>query len=254
MKKSGLLFHAKHAYMPNTLGYCGPDENGTILEHLEGGKEGDKLERALQGFEAAYPFLRLIARNSGKEVFDYSVPEAYWIGNGLLELVPPDDFLKFSKSELRGAGMKNLQPNFRAVDGAAVPHHTFYVLGTYIGRAGDGPTLENEGAKKVARLMDNCRISWGTVKEVGRRELLVRYEPLAVGETGLALGAPEEKRVRFDADVEPFSRVKPGDVVSVHWNYACELLSQRQTRNITKYTSMDIALANRLLARAGRRK
>jgi hypothetical protein len=250
MKKSGMLFHAKHAYMPNNLGYCGPDENGTILDHLEEGKEGDRLVKALQGFEAAYPFLRLIARNSGREAFDYSVPEAYWIGNDLLEMVAPDDFLRFSKNELSGSGMKNLQPNFMALDGAALPHHSFYVMGTYIGRAGDGPTLDNESAKKVAQLMDDCRISWGTVRKIDRKELVVRYEPLVIEESGLALGVPKEKRVRFDASVKPFGTVKPGDVVSIHWNYACDLLSQRQARNITKYTAKDIALANRLLAGA----
>ena len=254
MEKKGLLFHAKHAYMPNNLGYCGPDENGTILNHLEEAKAGDDLVRTLSGFEAAYPFLKLIARNSGREVFDYSVPEAYWIGNELLAKVDPSDFLGFARSELKGAGMKNLQTGFKVLRGEAVPHHSFYVMSTYAGGDGDGPTLSDDGARKVAELMDNCRISWGTVREVDGSELVVRYQPLVIEEHGLALAGPREKKVRYDPRVRPFGTVEPGDVVSIHWNYACEILSQRQARNINRYSLADIDLVNRAVSADPRRK
>lgn len=248
MKKDGILFHAKHAYMPNSLGYCGPDEKGAILEHLEDGKGGEDLVRTLQGFEAAYPFLRLIARSSGREVFDKAVPEAYWIGNGLLGEVDPADFLRFSRVELKGTGMKNLGQSIGKLDGNVIPHHTFYVMGTYVGSQGDGPNLGNEGARKVAELIDNCRISWGTVKKVNKKELVVRYRPLGIGEGALSLSQPREKTVRYDPGVNPFGSVKAGDVVSIHWNYACEVLTQRQARNIARYTAADIALANGLIS------
>ena len=140
MRTDGVLFHAKHAFMPNSLGYCGPDEDGTIREHLEDGTPGEGLVSALQGFEAAYPFLKLIARYAGTEVFDYSVPEAYWIGNGLLDKVRPEDFLGFAREELKGTGMKSLSGSFRDF-GEATPHHTLYVMGTYVGKGGDGPRL-----------------------------------------------------------------------------------------------------------------
>lgn len=248
MGKKGILFHAKHAYMPNSLGYCGPDENGTILGHLQDGKTGDDLVRTLQGFEAAYPFLRLIAKSSGNDVFDYSVPEAYWIGNGLLGSVDPADFQGFSRNELKGTGMRSLEASFKTLGGSAIPHHTYYVLGTYVGRQGDGPNLGNESAKKTAELMDNCRISWGEVRKVNKGELVVAHRPLVVGDAGLALDAPRERRVRYDPEVEPFGSVKSGDVVSIHWNYACEVLSRRQAINIGSYTARDLELANRLLS------
>jgi hypothetical protein len=246
--RDGILLHAKHAYMPNSLGYCGPDENGAILEHLERGEGGEELVRTLQRFEAAYPFLKLIARNSGREVFDFAVPEAYWIGNDLLTRVDPADFLRFSRSELGGTGMKNLQASFKSLGGNSMPHHTSYVLGTFIGSQGDGINLGNESAKKVAEAMDNCRISWATVLKVNKKEMVVRYQPLVIGEDGLALGPARDKRVRYDPRVRPFGSAKAGDVVSVHWNYACEVLSQRQARNIGRFTAADIELANRLLS------
>ena len=244
--KDGVIFHAKHAYMPNNLGYCGPDGNGAIRGHLEEGKGGGDLLRILQGFEAAYPFLKLIARNCGREVFDYSVPEAYWLGNDLLSRVDPADFLRFSRRELRGTGMKNLQASFTYE--VALPHHTSYVLGTYVGSHGDGPNLSNDGANKVAGLMDSCRISWGTVRRVDNTELAVRYEPLVVVDGRLLLGASRVKKVKYDPRVKPFGNVKDGDVVSIHWDYACEVLTQRQALNIGRYTAADIELANRFLS------
>lgn len=248
MRKDGILFHAKHAYMPNSLGYCGPDENGTILGHLEEGKGGEDLARTLRGFEAAYPFLRLIARNSGREVFDYAVPEAYWIGNELLSRVQGADFLRFSRGELKGTGMRNLQVSFSREGGTAIPHHSLYVMQTYIGTEGDGPNLSNAGAKKVAELVDNCRIAWGTVRKVNRDELIVSYRPLVVEQERLRLAVSKEKRVRYDPAVKPFGAVKEGDVVSMHWNYACDVLSQRQVRNIDRYTAADLGVANRILS------
>jgi hypothetical protein len=255
MKESGILFHAKHAYMPNTLGYCGPDEGERIQQGLEEGKAGEDLVNTLQEFEAAYPFLKLIARNTGRGVFDYAVPEAYWIGNRLLEKVPVSDFYGFSHHELKGKDRESVRAVFKGLDGEALPHHSFYVMSTYAasGAAG-GPNLDNESAKKVAELIDNCRISWGKVKRVEAKELRVEFRPLVINEGRLALAPPRLKQVRYNPDVKPFGSVRPGDVVSLHWNYACDVLTSRQSRNITRYTAADLALVNRFLATKSRRK
>lgn len=247
--RDGVLFHAKHAFMPNSLGYCGPDESGSIREHLEEGREGDRLLRTLQGFEAAYPFLKLIARNAGREVFDYSVPEAYWIGNRLLEAVAPADFYGFSRREMKGKGMKSLSGSFKDLDGGALPHHTFYVMGTYVGMGGDGPKLGEDKARKIAQLIDNCRISWGEVKGKSGGELRVESRPIVIGERGLSLGGVLTKRVKYNQLVKPFDRVEAGDVVSIHWDYACDILTARQLTNIERYTDADIRSANALLKR-----
>ena len=249
MKNEGILFHAKHAFMPNRLGYCGPDESIRIQEGIEGGRTDERLVRTLQDFEAAYPFLRLIARSTGRSAFDYSVPEAYWIGNGLLAKVPVPDFYNFSHRELRGKDKRKVREVFRALDGEAPPHHTFYVMSTYaLSGAVDGPNLSNEASKKVAELVDNCRVSWGRVTEVGKDELRVEQRPMRFEGRRLALSAPVVKRVRYNPGVKPFGSVRPGDMVSIHWSYACDVLTDRQSRNIAKYTAADLSLVNRLLA------
>jgi hypothetical protein len=254
MKDSGLVLHAKHAFQPNYLGYCGPDDRGRILRLLEEGKGGEGLLRTLKGFEAAYPFLNLIARSTGREIFDVSVPEAYWIGNSLLERVPHAAFYDFSHRELQGKDPMRVRDLFKSLNGAAPPHHTFYVLSTYAGStAANGADLGNEKERKVAELMDNCRISWAKVKQVRRNQLRVEYRPVVIVGNRLSLAAPRQKNVQYNPEVRPFGSVKPGDVVSVHWNYACDVLGRRQVQNLSKYTDVDLALVNGFLAKKGRR-
>ncbi len=255
MTDSGILFHAKHAFMPNRLGYCGPDERGRIQQDLEAGKKSEELVRSLQGFEAAYPFLKLIARSTGRDPFDYSVPEAYWIGNSLLERVPRQEFYTFSHHELKGRDKESVKSAFRALGGGAIPHHTFYVMSTYATTAvADGPNLTNEGSKKVAEMINNCSISSGRVKRVAGTELQVEVRPLMFADGRMKLAGPVLKKVRYNPEVRPFNSVSTGDVVSIHWGYACDVLSKRQARNIEKYTAADLALVNRLLAARGPRR
>lgn len=255
MKDSGILLHAKHAYMPNSLGYCGPDDRGRILQHLEEAKGGEDLVATLKGFEAAYPFLRLIAKSTGRDVFDYRVPEAYWIGNSLLDRVPTPEFYRFSHHELIGRDPREVKKMFKALGNAVRPHHSFYVMSTYASSSvADGPSFRADGRKKVEGLIDSCRISWGQVKEVGKKKLEVEYRPIRLTEDGLGLARAEVKKVEYNPEVRSFAAVKPGDWVTLHWNYACEVVTPRQLRNIAKYTDLDIRSANTLLRkRPGRR-
>lgn len=255
MNKRGILFHAKHAYMPNVLGYCGPEERGRILKGIEQGEAGEDLVATLKEFEAAYPFLKLIARNSGREAFDYRVSEAYWIGNRLLEHVPASDFHGFAQRELKGMGNERTRSALRNLKGPALPHHSFYVMSTYsLAGPGNGPDLSNEASRKIAELIDSCRISWGKVVQVGSEELKVRIRPLTIEGGRLSLAKPALRRVKYNQDVRPFGAIKPGDTVSVHWNYACDVLTPTQAMNIERYTDADLSLVNGLTKAAGNRK
>ncbi len=249
MKEKGIILHAKHAFMPNSLGYCGPDARGLILQHLEESRGGDALASTLKEFEAAYPFLKLIARNTGRGVFDYAVPEAYWIGNSLLERVPVQDFHKFSHTELAGRSPSEVKRVFEGARGRARPHHSFSVMSNYESSSVvDGPNLSNENRQKLSQLMDSCRISWGKVRSIGKKKLVVEYRPLVLEEGRVTLASPRAKRVDYNPEVKPFGSLKVGDTVSLHWNFACDVLSPRQLRNISKYTALDLASTNDLLA------
>ena len=249
MSDKGILLHAKHAFMPNNLGFCGPDDRGVILHHLEASRGGEALVSMLKEFEAAYPFLRLIAGTTGREAFDYAVPEAYWIGNGLLDKVPIPDFHRFSHRDLLGRDAKEVSRVFKAVGVAARPHHTFYVMNTYASSSvPDGANMSNSSAKKIGRMIDSCRISWGEVKEVGKKKLKVEYRPIVLEGRRIALANPTLRSVAYNPEVTPFGSIKEGDSVSLHWDYACEVLNARQLANIRKYTALDIRATNALLA------
>ncbi len=241
--------------MPNSLGYCGPDDRGLILRHIEESKGGDNLASILKEFEAAYPFLRLIARSTGMDAFDYAVPEAYWIGNSLLDRVETPEFYRFSHQELVGKDPKEVRRLFRSAGGRARPHHTFYVMSTYAtSSVADGPSLSQDGRQKVQGLINNCRISWGEVKEVGKKRLAVKYEPVLLDDGRLSLAAPAVRKVSYNPEVGSFSKVKPGDWVTMHWDYACEVISPAQLRNIAKYTALDIDATNRILKASPRKR
>ena len=241
MTREGVLLHAKHALMPNNLGYCGPDENGKILEHLHSSSSSDELLSTLQGFEAAYPFVRMIAKSNGRKPFDYEVTEAYWIGNELLEHVEPAEFFEFAHqgpaARMTYEGAKEL---FRGLGPRAKPHHTFYVLGMYSRTKGD-PTVD----QKLLQLMDSCRISWGKVISVDEKTLLVERSPLSMEDGRLGLDKTEKKEVAYDREIPPFETIRKGDWVSLHWNFASEKLKRYQVRNLSTYTALDIDAANR---------
>ena len=240
-EEAGELLHAKHALAPNSLGYCGPDENSRILEHLHESLVDESLDSTLKRFEAAYPFVRMIAKSTGRSAFDYDVAEAYWIGNELLGRVDPSEFYTFANAGLRMRLPKqDSRRLFRELGPIAKPHHTFYVLGMY-----SRPNTNSSLQHKLLGLMDSCRISWGKVVEVKEKELVVERPPLKFnGGEMLKLAPRERKQVRYDSAIPNFQNVKAGDWVTIHWNFASEKLTPRQLRNIKAYTKMDIEATN----------
>jgi hypothetical protein len=241
--RDGVTLHAKHALMPNNLGFCGPDENGKILEHLHGGSSSESLLSTLKEFEAAYPFIRMIAKSTGRNPFDYEVTEAYWIGNRLLEQVEPSQFYEFAQrgptSHLPEEATRTI---FRKIGASAKPHHTFYVLGMY-GKSNGSPNSES----KLLELVDSCRISWGKVVGVREKTLTVERSPLILKDDQLSLAKPVRKQVTYDSGIPPFESIKAGDWVSLHWNFASEKLKQYQLRNLSTYTAVDIEATNRFV-------
>ena len=240
----GELLHAKHALQPNSLGYCGPDENGKILEHLHSSSVSEDLTSMLSRFEAAYPFVRMIAKSTGRKPFDKEGTEAYGIGNSLLEQVEPSEFFQFA---YQGLGKKMKKPQakaiFRELGHLAKPHHSFYVLGMY-----SRSNIKTANQGKLLELMDSCRVSWGRVLEVKQDTLVVDRRPLALRDDTLSLSPSEKKEVQFDREIPPFSSIRRGDWVSLHWNFASEKLAPLQLRNLRAYTALDIEATNRIVA------
>jgi hypothetical protein len=248
----GLLLHTKHALKPNSLGYCGPDENQILLQHLYDSSTSDRLVSTLTRFEAAYPFVRMIAKATGRPAFDQKVTEAYWIGNSLLDKVSPSDFFRFAQHDLSSSRMRagkndgikkqDTRSLFKELGTLAKPHHTFYVLGMYA-----RSSIKSGSENKLLELMDSCRVSWGRVVQVKKTSLVVERPSLALNKDHLSLTQSKKKEIHYDPRIPPFSNIHRGDWVSVHWNFASEKLKQYQLKNLKRYTALDIKAANRLV-------
>lgn len=231
----------RYAFMPNRLRYCGGDENRTLFDYALEMVREPPLERMLARFTGALPYLRLIARENGiADPFDERVVEAYWIGNGLLERVEARQ-LYDALDERFG---KQLPPRLRALvlgkaPAGARPHHTFHVFDVHA-RVGE---LEHSLAT-----MDQCRISWGRVRAVDGAELIVDRQPLVLVAGKLVLGPAETVRVTRQVDGRGFAdAAQPGDWVSLHWGWVCEVLTPHQQATLARYTAHHLALANQTL-------
>ncbi len=234
----GMLRFIRYGFMPNRLRYCGGDENRLLFDHAVERIADGGLSQHLRKFTGALPYLQLIARaNSIPDPFDPRVVEAYWIGNELLDTV---EVRQLYDSLLERFG-KQLQGRARALvlgkaPAGARPHHSFHVL--------DVHSRVGELAHSLSTL-DHCRVSWGRVAEVDGGELAVDRVPLVLEGGKLVLSAPTRERVVRQLDGRGFADgAQPGDWVSIHWGWACEILAPHELRNLERYTRHHLTIAN----------
>jgi hypothetical protein len=241
MPLDGMVRFIRYGFMPNRLRYCGDDENRLLFDHaLEEVVDGS-LKGHLQKFTGALRYLQLIARANGfADPFDPRVVDAYWIGNDLLDRVEVrqlyDSLLERFDKQLQGRTRDLVLGKAPA---GARPHHSFHVLDVH-SRVGElGQSLAT---------MDHCRVSWGTVVDVAGGELVVDRVPLLLEQGKLVLGRPTRERVMRQIDGRGFvDGARTGDVVSIHWGWACEVLSLAQHQRLERYTRHHLYVANRTI-------
>jgi len=235
--------------MPNRLGYCGPDENEILLNAIQTNKTDDNLRKALKGFKAAYPYLHFIAETTGRsDPFDYDVVEAYWIGNSLLEKIPPSAFYDHLKRRFEAKFPKeHVKKLFQARAYAPFPHHALHVFNAFssMGTAPDHLANPTRSDDLAGVLMDKCRISWGMIRQVEPEHFVVEYEPVQRNDGVLSLGPPATTKVMRHIQGRPFlNEAKAGDWVSFHWGFACTTLTPHQVTELRRYTLSDMEIAN----------
>lgn len=235
---AGTLRFIRYAFMPNRLQYCGGDDNRTLLQYATAGVTDPDLTPMLRRFTGAMPYLELIARSNGiVDPFDERVVEAYWIGNRLLERVEVrqlyDDMLARFGSRLTGR-MREIVLG-KAPAGAR-PHHAFHVL--------DVHSRVGELAHSMETL-DGCRVSSARVVTAEGAELIVDRSPLELREGKLVVGAPRRERVLRQVEGQGFADTAAvGDLVSLHWGWVCEVLSEAQRASLERWTEHHLAIAN----------
>ncbi|MFA6525626.1 MAG: DUF6390 family protein [Patescibacteria group bacterium] len=238
----GIIACARYAYMPNHLGYCGPDENENLIGYIANDEQDDGLKEILTDFQTLKPYLNFIARtNRIPDPFNKQVVEAYWIGNSLLESVSAKQYYKYLTDEFslqKKIDRKSLQYVYGKLPMGAKPHHSFHVLNIFrrTGHLSINHTVET---------MDNCCISCGKVIKKSADKLLVEYRPLAIVEGKLAQGEKKQKEILTEVDGQSMeTEINAGDLVTFHWNAVCEKITHVQAGNLSFYTNQAISLAN----------
>jgi hypothetical protein len=239
----GLLLFARYAFPPNQLGYCGPGDHEALSGYLREDHADQGLRELAEKFEGAYPYLRLIAQASGlADPFDRRVVEAYWIGNALLERVEASPFYENLRERFQSRmGAREFSAMGGSLEKGARPHHNYHVFEIYR-RAG---LLRDARATIALERMDRCRISWGRVSAVLGAEAVVERSPLVMENGKLGLGRPTAMRVlrRVDGRGSP-DQLRPGDIISIHWNWACDRLGAGNVRELMRCTRRAIEHTN----------
>jgi hypothetical protein len=240
---SGPVLFARYAYGPNRLGLCGPDDAPALFGSSTDGGDERELRQLARGFEGAYPYLELIARaNAIQDPLDRRVVDAYWLGSPLLDAVSPNAFAESLRLRFRP---RLGQPTWRALQSTAPagskPVHAFHVLDVFP-KVG---LMRSEQVDNVLRTMDSCRIRWGRVLERDGDSLVVNAVPLALVDGKLALGEPRHERVTAWHDGKGFlGDVAVGAVVSIHWDWACDVLDPSAVARLRSWTRRQLAIAN----------
>jgi hypothetical protein len=237
----GEVLFARYAYPPNQLGYCGDGDGADLLEVAAGHGPGDVARRA-PGFDGAWPYLQLIADIAGiPDPLDVRVVEAYWVGNDLLHTVPQPRF----RSEVRRRFAAQSGADWSCLDPVGtpppVPHHSFHVQAVYPWMG----LLRRGGGSTALEILDQCRIRWGQVTDVVGDHLEVRTQSLVWDGRTLALGGTKFERPRWVSEGRSLPRVvAPGDWVSLHWDWACDTLSDLQVASLRSFTARQLAATN----------
>lgn len=240
----GVSLAARFSIATNRLNYCGPAEaEPALYRAIVSGTGSDAARRALEGFEALWPYLDAIGRKHHLDPLDEKVVEAYWIGNELLDRFDREDFRSLLTALMRrGLPASIAERLARHLPREPIPHHLFHVGFVGVGAVtGHVPTtLPN---------VEACRPAAATVVSVEGETLRLRRTPLRTEEGRLLPGDPREESVPFDR--RALGDVRAGREVVLHWGWPALELSRAQARALNAYSERALSAANEALPALG---
>jgi hypothetical protein len=94
-------------------------------------------------------------------------------------------------------------------------------------------------------VMDHCRVRWGRVVSVEGDVATVRAPRLAWDGNELSISPPHAEIATAKADGRGFlPDLRPGDRVSLHWDWICDRLTLSDVRALERYTARHLSLSN----------
>lgn len=261
--EQGLILFARYAFAPNYFKYCGPDRNKDIGEALKGNFDQQELRKVLNHFGAAVPYLNLIARsNHITDPFDQKVVEAYWLGNSLLFNVPNQAVYRHLVEKVKKRAKSNW-PNLELEIKLGIkPNHSFHVLDIY--RIA-GFTMDGTRGLPVIELINNCMISWGKVSQITnhksfldsarKRQITNKIQITKLQSCEVEVKSQKivvrNKKFVSEQDIKNVQNVgfniKSGDLVSIHWGFVCDKISERQAKNLEFWTKYHLKITNQFI-------
>lgn len=242
---SGEALFARYAFPPNELGHCGPPGAQVLLEGGASGLVDPELRARAPQFDGAWPYLRLLAATAGvDDPLDPDVVLAYWLGGELLDRVAPAALT--AAVGLGFGGQPGVQQRLAETPDivAAGASHAFHVFVVYpwVGLLGSPSDVPRS-------VLDSCRVRWGTVETVDGETAGVRSRPLSWDGTSLGLGDEQIETCRWTRGAHAFVReLRPGDQVSLHWDWVCDRLSEEQVAELADRTQRQLSSTNTWLS------
>jgi len=231
----------RFSYITNRLRYCGPkDAFKDFRLALEGKRYNNKkIKDELRRYEGLSVYLESIGAINSLDMFDYKVIESYWLGNDLLDSFTKNDLKKIIFKLIKKGLPKTYASDLanRIPDGMN-PSHSFNVLFVGVGRTtGAVPTN--------IITINKCLILDAKILKVTDRQLIVNTTPLTISKGVLKNSKSEIQYIDYIKELLP--RLKVGDNIAIHWDFACKLLNNKEVGNLRKYTQLNIDALNQAL-------
>lgn len=239
----GPVLFVRYAFPPNSHGFCGPGDPTAFFEYGVAGADDRGLRAMSQQFAGAWPYLQLIAAATGlDDPLDRRVVEAYWVGSPRLDQVGTTSVGDSMEERFRFMAGPRFPTLTESVLAGGVPHHSFAVFCIY---PWTGLLSDRRKADHALTVLDRCRIRWGKVHALQGDQVVVESRPLTWDGHRLAIGEPEtETAIRSIGGAGMVTGLAPGDWVSLHWEWVCDRLSERQVGFLQSYTMRHLRIVN----------
>jgi hypothetical protein len=232
---------ARYAYAPNALGFCGPPLGAALRD---GSVEDVRL--AATKFSGAWPYLRVLAKMTGiTDPLDYRLVESYWLGGGIGAELDPSEFIDELLAIIGPQANRYWGHLTTDLACEVAANHCFHVFGIYpwsrlLGHGVDEHPLS---------VLDNCRITWGTVLSRDDDDVEVLCRRLVWDGHALDLCEPSARRLDVWADgYSAVPDVAVGDEVAIHWGRLCGRLQPEQIQALAVSTAGQLQVTNERLA------
>ncbi|WP_082392905.1 DUF6390 family protein [Nocardia arizonensis] len=238
----GAELFARFAYAPNDLGFCGPPDSAVLREG-----SAAQIRRAARRFSGVWPYLRVMARMSAiTDPLDARLVRSYWLGGGVGADLDGGAFLDELLSVIAPAAGTYWRHLTADLSVEAAPDHGFHVFGVYPWTR----LLDRGTGAQPLRILEGCRIAWGTVSDRHDGALTVRARRLLWDGRRLGLSEPRARRVALESGPRLAVDADIGDRVAIHWDRVCGRLDAVQVEELAAATEHRLELTNRRRGRA----